>query len=78
MSKTIWKEVKGFEGVYEVSNTAEVRRVKKSNGATVGTGCLLKTASLDKQSGYLKASGLWKNNVGRTALRTSDLWPLLL
>ena len=62
MSKTIWKEVKGFEGVYEVSNTAEVRRVKKSNGATVGR---LLTKTLDKQSGYLKV-GLWKNNVGRT------------
>ena len=41
----IWKDVKGFEGLYEVSNTGEVRTVERT---------ILRKSKLGKLSEYLK------------------------
>ena len=31
MEKEIWKPIKGYEGVYEISNTRKVRSLKRLN-----------------------------------------------
>jgi hypothetical protein len=41
----IWKDVKGFEGLYEVSNTGDVRTIERT---------VLRKSKLGKLSEYLK------------------------
>ena len=62
MAEVIWKDIVGYEGVYQVSNTGEVRRIKKCKGARSGR---LLTKALSR--GYYKIS-LWRNNIGRSAM----------
>ena len=59
MLNIIWKDIDGYEGVYQISNTGEVRRIKKIKGARVGR---VKKKTISK--GYYITS-LWNNNVGR-------------
>lgn len=68
MEKEIWKPVKGYEGLYEVSNLGRVRSldrvVKYSTGATrLHKGRIMKTPS--SRSGY-PHTVLRKNKKGRT------------
>ena len=54
----IWKDVKGFEGLYEVSNTGEVRTVERT---------ILRKSKLGKLSEYLIKSSIkkpYKNKSG--------------
>lgn len=54
----IWKDVKGFEGLYEVSNTGEVRTVERT---------ILRKSKLGKLSEYLIKSLIkkpYKNKSG--------------
>lgn len=45
MNTTLWKDVPGYEGVYEVSNTGRIRRVGRARGATPGRILTVKTAN---------------------------------
>lgn len=54
--KVIWKPIKGYEGIYEVSNYAEVRNIQRSR----------KLKIFDRGNGYL-CTGLNKN--GKQTLR---------
>lgn len=49
MKNEIWKNVKGYEGYYEVSNCGKVRRVKSGSGTQVG-----RTLKQYLDNGYLK------------------------
>ena len=51
----LWKDVVGYEGIYQVSNTGKVCNIKTKK----------KLASAKIKSGYLTVS-LWKNNKGKT------------
>lgn len=48
---TEWKDIKGYEGLYQVSNHGEVRNLKK--------GRLVKQSIQTK--GYLMATWTWKS-----------------
>ena len=63
MVEIIWKDITGYEGVYQVSNTGEVRRIKKCKGAVIGC----KKPTVCPTTGYLKVA-LWKHNKGVTHL----------
>ena len=52
----MWQKIKDYD--YEINERGEVRRI----GTTV-----LKTATVDKTTGYLKVQ-LWSNNIGRVHL----------
>jgi hypothetical protein len=45
----IWKDVKGFEGLYEVSNTGDVRTIERT---------VLRKSKLGKLSEYLIKSSI--------------------
>jgi phenolic acid decarboxylase len=51
----IWKDIKGYEGYYQVSNLGKIKSLKKN--------ILIKQAR--NKNGYLDVS-LWKNNIGKT------------
>lgn len=56
-----WKDVVGYEGIYQVSDLGRVKRVKKTKGATEGK--ILKNLlnkRKDNSEGYYYAS-LWRN-----------------
>ena len=59
MNKEIWKPIKEYEGLYEVSNLGRVKRVGKSTNKTQADGGLMKLR-IEKQ-GYLRVQ-LSKNN----------------
>lgn len=52
----IWKDIAGYEGMYQVSNTGRVRsvyrRVKVSNGTRVAEGVMLRTEQIS--GGYVR------------------------
>lgn len=54
-----WKPIKGFEGLYEVSNTGMVRSLdherKNKNGSYIQNGKILKIG-INKRTGYLMVS----------------------
>jgi len=50
-----WRDVKGYEGLYQVSNLGNVKRVGKATGATVG-----RIISGWKQKGYILCA-LWNH-----------------
>ena len=52
----MWRKIQDYD--YEINERGEVRRI----GTTV-----LKTATVDKTTGYLKVQ-LWSNNIGRVHL----------
>lgn len=66
----IWKPVKGFEGLYEVSNLGRVRsldrKVRNRGGFALKKGKILSDAAVSGH-GYRKV-GLWKDNMGTNAL----------
>lgn len=53
-----WRDVIGFEGIYQVSNYGRVKRIGRKSGAVADR--ILKQA-LNIHSGYLQV-GLWKNH----------------
>ena len=66
----IWKPIKNFEGLYEVSNLGRVRSldrvVRNRSGYAVRKGKLIKEAAVSGKA-YRKV-GLWKNNMGTNVL----------
>ncbi len=67
--KEEWKDVKGFEGLYQVSNCGRVRsldrKVQNRHGIALKKGKVLSVANTNKR--YKKVN-LWKNNVGQSFL----------
>lgn len=71
MNNIIWKAVKGYEGLYEVSNTGEVRSVDRivfdKNGKAKklkGKELFFTISKIDKHGHLPRASvQLWKNNL---------------
>ena len=61
MVEIIWKDVDGYEGVYQISSAGEVRRIKKCKGAIIGC----KKPTVCPSTGYLKVA-LWEHNKGVT------------
>lgn len=59
----IWKDVVGFEGVYEVSNMGQVRNISPSANHRYGSGNILKPIR-NKSSGYLTVC-LKRNGVSK-------------
>lgn len=59
MNKEIWKDIKGYEGLYQISNFGNVKSLPKCAGRSKRKEKLI-TAHLDKD-GYLRVS-LCKNN----------------
>jgi hypothetical protein len=53
MHKEIWKDIKGYEGLYQVSNLGRVKSIKDK--------ITLKTPTLNKATGYYQID-LYKNN----------------
>ena len=60
--ETEWKPIVGYEGVYEVSNKGNVRRISKWNGHGKYVFCEKKLRPIHKENGYLYVS-LRKNNI---------------
>lgn len=61
----IWKDIEGYEGMYQVSNMGRVRsldRVKPNSGGQIAKGHILPHS--DNGHGYQFVS-LWKFNKGR-------------
>ena len=61
----IWKDIEGYEGMYQVSNIGRVRaldRVKPNSGGQIAKGHILPHS--DNGHGYHFVS-LWKFNKGR-------------
>lgn len=65
----IWKDIKGYEGFYQVSNLGRVRSlprpIRRGKGVAMSSEKIL-CCTIDKSTGYRK-SVLWRNN---TAHRT--------
>lgn len=65
----IWKPIKGYEGLYEVSNFGRVRSldhiVKSKGGTRMVKGRIIQSRS--KTNGYMRVN-LWKDNVANTFL----------
>lgn len=66
----IWKPVKNYEGLYEVSNLGRVRSldrvVRNRSGFAVKKGKVIRDAAVN--GGKYRKVGLWKNNTGTNAL----------
>ena len=64
----IWKDIQGYEGLYQVSNLGRIksldRIVKNKNGMALKRGKVIQEASL----GNYKKVSLWKNNKGKAFL----------
>lgn len=67
-SMEVWKDVVGYEGLYQVSNLGRVKSVERYKDNN-GTKQLVKERILkqgeNKKGGYLKVD-LWKNNKSKT------------
>lgn len=64
MEKEIWKDISGYEGLYQVSNLGKVRsleRIAKAKGNSYRKIPAKEIAITYGTNGYLHAS-LWKNN----------------
>ena len=66
MKKEIWKDIKGYEKLYQVSNLGKVRRIKFINNRTQKDKIKMLKLIKDKK-GYLKIN-LWKNNKSKMFL----------
>ena len=64
--KEIWKDIKGYEKLYQVSNLGNVRRIKFINNRTQKDKIKMLKLIKDKK-GYLKIN-LWKNNKSKMFL----------
>lgn len=56
-----WRPIEGYEGLYEVSNLGEVRRLKKWNGHNGYSDCKRPVIPSDNGHGYLIISLYWRN-----------------
>lgn len=66
--KEIWKDIKGYEGLYQISNLGNVKsleRYKQNHGVTQLVGEKIKSTRL-LSSGYL-VTDLYKDNKSKTA-----------
>lgn len=63
MSNEQWRDVRGYEGYYEVSDLGRVRRVRGGRGATVGR--ILRAKEPNRTSDYRRVQ-LCRNDVKRT------------
>ena len=65
-----WKDIKGYEGLYQVSDAGNVRScdhvVKNRSGMALKKGKILAQANVDKT--HYKKVTLYRNNVGKTFL----------
>lgn len=64
-----WKDIKGYEGLYQVSNLGRVRsldrQVRNRSGIAIKKGKILSLVTVNKH--YKKVS-LWKDNIGENRL----------
>lgn len=66
----VWKPVKGYEGLYEVSNHGRIRSldrmVRNRGGYAVKKGKIIRDAALS--GGKYRKVSLWKDNKGKSVL----------
>ena len=64
--KEIWKDIKGYEDLYQVSNFGRIKSLpKKRNGKFTEKEIILKL--FKNTNGYIQTN-LWKNNKGKNFL----------
>jgi hypothetical protein len=63
----VWKDVKGYEGLYQISNTGKVKRILFKNRMTTKAREKLLTPCKNEKTGYVQVS-LFKDGKGKLFL----------